>query len=365
MTHNRIMRRGLFGLLLAGSATMALAQETVTPPTITSPSAPAAAEAPAPAPTASPSISFAPNAPVVQQAPPPAPPPESVRNPAPEPGAATVARSPQRRSVAPARRVAQPAAAEPATLPPAPVAEAPVAAPRPEVTRPPAAPSVAPEAVAPAPATDEVSSGAAWAILGITLAVLAGWLAWLITRRRRRTTEAFDYDEPAIEQEAEYHPTYQVMQEPVAASPVAAPVIASATAGEHDARPWIDIGLRPISAEDALEVEVTVSNSGDAPAHDVRVSTWMLHGQSSEGEQALIDSRADARTTTLSVPPGADESVSSVLDMPQAGTPILVAEARYPLPQGGEGRIAATFEIETSGDPTNVEARLHEVIERA
>lgn len=355
----------MLGLLMAGSATMAIAQETVTPPTITPPTVTAPAATPAPAPAASPGITFAPNAPVVQTAPPPAPPPESVRNPAPEPGTtATATRSQPRRAAAPVTRAA-PAAAAPVTTaePAAAVAsEAPAVAPSPEITPPPAAPASAPEAAAaPAAQPEEVSSGAAWAILGLTLAALIGGIAWLIARRRRRAAEAFDYDEPVYEEEPAYQPTYQAIEEPVAA----APVVAAAAASDNAARPWIDIGLRPISAEDTLSVEVTVSNSGDAPAHDVRVSTWMLDGTSSEGERSLIEARSDAQTATLDVPTGADESVGSVLAMPQTGTPILVAEARYPLPQGGEGRIAATFEIETNGEPATVEARLHEVIERA
>lgn len=365
--------RGLLGLLMAGSATMALAQETVAPPTITPPTVSAPATTPAPAPAASPGITFAPNAPVVQQAPPPAPPPESVRNPAPEPGAtASATRTQPRRAAAPVARAA-PAVVAPAAIA-APVnevtSETPAAAPSAEVTPPPAVPAAAPEATAAPAQPEEVSSGAAWAILGLTLAALIGGLAWLIARRRRRTAEAFDYGEPAYVEEAThavepaYEPTYQTVEEPVPAAPVAAAAVASDPA----ARPWIDIGLRPIRAEadGDLEVELTVSNSGDADAHGVRVSTWMLDGaRSSDNEQALIDARDDAQVATLDVATGDDRAVDTRLALPAAAaTPLLVAEARYPLPDGGEGRIAAAFEIEANGDDT-VEARLHEVLERA
>ncbi len=154
---------------------------------------------------------------------------------------------------------------------------------------------------------------------------------------------------------------------PVAAAPVAAP-LATAAVADNAARPWIDIGLRPIRAEadGDLEVELTLSNSGDMDAHDVRVSTWMLDGaRSSDNEQALIDARGDAQVATLNVATGDDRAVDTRLALPaEAATPLLVAEARYPLPDGGEGRIAAAFEIEAHGDEA-VEARLHEVLERA
>jgi hypothetical protein len=217
----------------------------------------------------------------------------------------------------------------------APVAEAPLPAP----------------AAAPAPAAqpEELSSAAAWGMLAIPVIAILALGAWLLARRRRSRAEA--YDEPY------YAPADEaVVEAPLAAAPAAA---------EATARPWIDIGLRPVRAEDALEVEVTVSNSGDAPAQDVKVSTWMLNGaDSSDSEQALIEARSGAQIATVDVAPGEDQSVDTSVALPaDAGTPILVAEARYPLPTGGEGRIAATFEIDmTEGD---AEARLHDVLERA
>jgi hypothetical protein len=318
---------------------------------------------PAPAPAASPSITFAPQAPVVQTAPPPAPPPESVRNPALEPRAAARRAAP--RPAARAERVA------PASAPiAAPVAAAvsaapaiPAVAPSPEITPPPAAPEAQQPAVSAAPAApaEEMSSGAAWAMLGLFAAAIIGAIAFLVARRRRRSADTFDYDEPVYEQE----PATVAIEQPAAAAPLLAPAAVVTVASETAARPWIDIGLRPIGADEALDLEVTVSNSGDAPAHDVRVSTWMLAGgQSSDAEAALIEARSGAQVATLDVAEGDDASVGTRLALPdRGGTPILVAEARYPLPQGGEGRIAATFEIEI--DEGAVEARLHEVVERA
>ena len=188
-------------------------------------------------------------------------------------------------------------------------------------------------------------------MLAIPLIAILALVALFVSRRRRAAANAYD-DSYALAEEP-------VLEEPAAAAPI------SATAEAEAGRPWIDIGLRPIRAEDSLEVEVTVSNSGDAPAHDVRISTWMLNGnESSEGEQALIDARSGAQIATVDVAPGDDRSVDTRVALPdEAGTPILVAEARYPLPLGGEGRIAATFEIDVAeGD---AEARLHDVLERA
>jgi hypothetical protein len=362
MKQNHIARRVALGLLLGTAAIPAAAQETqpVSPPILTPAPPPVTtpeAGAPAPAPAASPSITFAPQSAVVQTVPPPpAPPPEATATEAPE-------------AAAPARRTAR-APAPRATNRPAPQAAAsPVAAPSPETV--PAEPAAAPvsaaplpvpapaPAVAPAPVPaaqpEELSSAAAWGMLAIPVIAILALAAWLLSRRRRSRAEAYDdtYYAPAEE---------TVIDEPVIEAPLAAAPVAAADAA---GRPWIDIGLRPVRAEDALEVEVTVSNSGDAAAHDVKVSTWMLNGaESSDGEQALIDARSGADTATVDVAPGEDRSVDTRVALPDdAATPILVAEARYKLPMGGEGRIAATFEIDmTEGD---AEARLHDVLERA
>jgi hypothetical protein len=369
MTNNRIIKRGLPGLLLAAAAIPAAAQETVTPPTITPAPAPSAtpAPSPAPAPAATPSIEFAPQAPVVQTAPPPAPPPESVRNPAPEPAAERTTR----RSAAPTPRAAPAVRAEVAAPAAAPVETAPEAAAPVETPAPVAAVAPADEqsaadqaAATPAPAeTEEVSSGAAWAILGLALAAIVGLIAFLIMRRRKRSdSDMFDYDESVAEPEPE--PEVAIAPPMVAAAPLVPETLA--VVDHNAARPWIDIGLRPIRAESdgALDVEVTVSNSGEVEASDVRVSTWMLNAGSSDGEQALIEARSDAQVATVDVAAGAEQAVDTRVNLPEGtSSPLLVAEARYPLPSGGEGRIAATFEIAV-GDETP-EARLHDVIERA
>ncbi|HEU4969320.1 hypothetical protein [Sphingomonas sp.] len=365
MTQNHIARRVALGLLLGSAAIPAAAQDvqSVTPPILTPAPPPVTtpeAAAPAPAPTASPSITFAPQSAVVQNVPPPpAPPPEATATEAPAATAPArrTARAPAPAATSRAARAAPQAAATPVAAPspeaapaeplPAPVSAAPLPAPA-------AAPAVAP-VPAPEAQPEELSSAAAWGMLAIPVIAILALAAWLLSRRRRSRAEAYDdtYYAPAEE---------TVVEEPVIEAPLAAAPVAAADAA---GRPWIDIGLRPVRAEDSLEVEVTVSNSGDAPAHDVKVSTWMLSGaESSDSEQALIETRSAADVATVDVAAGADESVDTRVVLPSdAGTPILVAEARYPLPMGGEGRIAATFEIDmTEGD---AEARLHDVLERA
>lgn len=358
MRHNHTAHRVALSLLLGSVAIPAAAQQAqpVTPPILTP--APAPVETPTAAPTASPSITFAPQAPVVQAVPPPpAPPPEAAATEAPAQRAAPARQRTtqvQQRTVRTATSTTAPPA--PSTAAPAAAIPAVTQAPQPEPTSIPSPEATASAAPAPAPAVqpaqEEMSSGAAWAMLAIPLIAILALGALLVSRRRRARAEAFE------------DTYYEPVEETVVAQPVAvAPIVAADE--ETASRPWIDIGLRPIRAEDSLEVEVTVSNSGDAPARDVRVSTWMLNGaESSQGEQALIEARSGSQIATVDVAAGGDKSVDTTVALPgDAPTPILVAEARYPLPQGGEGRIAATFEIDvTEGD---VEARLHDVLERA
>lgn len=386
MRHNH--KRIALGLLLASAALPATAQErqTAAPPPVTATPAPeAATPAPAPAPAPSPSITFAPSAPVVQNVPPPPAPPAEAAPAAAETRSVTRAsrptvsrptasvRSTVTRSTTTARTTTAPvpvptAAPAAAPSPTAAATAAPVAA-APEAT--------APEAAAPASAARAETSGndvLLWAPIVIGGLVILGLIAYLLAARRRRTDDVV-YEEEAyyapVEEAPVAEPTHAeeaaVLASPGYVEPIYdAPAAAAATATDA-ARPWIDIGLRPIRAESdgALEVEVTVSNSGDVDARDVRVSTWMLNGaESSDGEQALIEARSGAQVATVNVAPGDDESVDTKVAMPaEASSPLLVAEARYPLPQGGEGRIAATFEIDMSD--SDVEARLHDVLERA
>ncbi|TGX54281.1 hypothetical protein E5A73_09245 [Sphingomonas gei] len=386
--------------LLIGAAllaTPAFAQEaptqTVTPPPI------AATAEPAPAPA--PRIEMAPSAPIVQPAPPPGPRPETATEAAPR-AVHSATRSTQTRqtarTAAPARQaapapVAEPAAPAPVAQSPAPVAETPVQT----------AAAPAPAPVAPAPAAETTTtqtvtsngSSLPW-LLGGLLLVLAGAAAFLLMRRRSDETDEVEpvYEEPVAP---------RVYEAPVAAAPVveprrtpevspfmaatAAAAIAPAAipsaaeeiaeahveaelaepetedlAGVTDApapvanRPWLEFGLRPVRAgtseEEALvDVELTVGNSGDVPARNVRISTFMLADADGGEMESLLTGRVtDTAVPPVTIEPGDGTRVDAHLAVPKGEmgrvfNPVVIAEARYTLADGREGRTSAMFKI--------------------
>ena len=394
--------------LLIGAAllaTPAFAQEaptqTVTPPPI--------AVTPAPAPAPAPRIVMTPSAPIVQPAPPPGPAPEAAPAPRAERAAPRqTARQTVRettRTAAPARQAAPAPAAAPADAPAAPVAQSPApaaepaapvaAAPAPEIAAPPAA-----ETTTTQTATSSGPSPAWPWLLGGLLLLVAGAAAMLLMRRRRDENDLVEdrvYEEPVAP---------QAYEAPVAAAPIAAaPVIeprrapelspfmaatAAATvapaamaptaeaaahvaaelaepetedlAGITDApapvanRPWLEFGLRPVRAgtseEEALvDVELTVGNSGDVPARNVRISTFMLADAEAGEMESLLTGRAtDTAVPPVTIEPGDGTRVDAHLAVPKGEmgrvfNPVVVAEARYTLPDGREGRTSAMFKI--------------------
>lgn len=398
--------------LFLGAAFLALpaqAQDTpqqVTPPPIMTTPAPA----PAPAPAPQPQVVIQPSAPVVQSVP-------SVEEqqrgaaaadaPAPAERRATATRTTTTRTTttragpAPARQAAPAPAAETPTAPPSPPID-PSAVPAPLPPQAETAP--APEAAAPV-ATDTTttqtsSTAIAWPWLIGGLALLGlGIIAFLFTRRRRNeeavTTETA-YAEPAYVAPVAAAP---VVVEPVAApdaaviaqvppaderivrrelSPAIVPEVAAAEqveeaeiadaskddlAGVADAaapvshRPWIELGLRPVSAgtteeEAMVDFELTVGNSGDTQARNVRISSFMLadEAESTEMERMLTERRADTIVPPVSIEPGDGTRVDAHLAVPKGDlgrvfNPVVVAEARYTLPDGSEARTAAAFRI--------------------
>lgn len=297
---------------------------------------------------------------------------------------------------------ARPAAAAPAA---APVAQPPASVVEPSA---PTAVTPAPETAAPAPVTEtttqqtETSNGGfAWPwLLGGLLLILAGAAALLLMRRRR--------DEPEYVEETVYEPEApRAYEAPVAAAPIAPePVVAprrapelspfmAATAaaaapatvaaapeaieearteaelaepesedlaGVTDApapvanRPWLEFGLRPVRAgtseEEALvDVELTVGNAGDVPARDVRISTFMLaDAESGEMENLLTGRAVDTAVPPVTIAPGDGTRIDAHLAVPKGEmgrvfNPVVVAEARYTLPDGREGRTSAAFKI--------------------
>ena len=311
------------------------------------------------------------------------------------------------RTAAPVRP--RPVAVSPRVQPPAPVAAAPALAPAPAATQnipaatvppaPIAAPPAAappPEAADPAPRAEAQQGSAIWPWLLAAAIAVAGLL--LFARRRRRTEEEgyVAYEAPVAAAEPVAAP---IVAAPVAAAPIAAPIeIASITtpadASEADAvplagsadrgRPWIELMMRPVRAgvgEDSarVEFELGVQNTGSAAAHDVHISTWMLPaGSGSEMERMLIERPTGVERIEATIAPGDGARIETAVALPRAGlvdaiTPVVVADARYRLPDGSEGRTSASFAVgvpdgedlimfdvdNPSGMHEGVEARLH------
>lgn len=358
--------------------------------------------------------------------------------------AATVARSAPVAATAPA---ATTAAATPAqTTTPAPESAAPTAettAPAPETTAPAADTSTATETTT----TEQQQNGAPlWPIFALIALAVVGGAAYLLMRRRRVADEDEVYYEPETTYAAEpvtdtVHAEPVVEERPVVverapvhspvaaaapiaaaaatpalarvdatgspAEPVAAPSeevtvtdaeaedVAALTDGAAPVRdrPWLEFAMRPVragtNADEALvEIELTVANSGNVAADNVRVSTFMLTDtHASEMENMLVDSPADAAVEPVTIAPGEGARIDATLaalkaDLGGEGrfTPVVVADARYTLPDGSEGRTSASFVVGVADGEggalvpidladrvmrDDIEARLHGAVEHA
>jgi hypothetical protein len=196
---------------------------------------------------------------------------------------------------------------------------------------------------------------------------------------------------------AEFEPAAEeslAMPEQVAvAEPDPADVEAlAATSAAPDGRPWLEFLMRPVRAGTSkdgaiVEFELTVGNTGTVTARDVRISTFMFAAGSageSEMERMLIDPPADAALEEVTIKAGEATRIEARMELPREGLadesvlPVVVADARYRLPDGTEGRTRASFEVgipsgdgigpfktdRVSGLLESVEARLHDEPER-
>ena len=396
--HTNPHRRAIAMLLAAVAlpATPLLAQDIqplpvpaqTAPPSVVTPP-PVVSVAPPTAPQAAPAQTVQ----TVQSLPP-------VAEPEPQaPAAAAPRRSVERAAPQSRVRPAQPAAS-PATL---------AATAAPALTPEPIAPAAAPvaEPVAPLPAEPvavEAANPAAvsgsnapwiWLVAGLAaIAALAGLLAW----RRRRAAERYyedEFDEPVhrsvVAPVVEPVPDAMIAAAPMAVAPallVPAPqpdvaaadadanpvaeigsvAVGEAASADVDAmvasssapagRPWLELMMRPMRAgtnrDDAVvEFELTVGNAGDVPAKDVRISSWMFaagSAQESEMERMLIDPPTDSRLSEVTIQPGDGTRIEAAIALSTAHAngkvlPVLVADARYTLADGSEGRTSASFEI--------------------
>jgi LPXTG-motif cell wall-anchored protein len=139
--------------------------------------------------------------------------------------------------------------------------------------------------------------------------------------------------------------------------------VAALTAGDAPVadRPWLEMAMRPLRAgtnvdEALVEIELTVGNSGSVSADDVRISTFMFAGAPAddEMERLLRDRDADA-VPAVRIKPGEGRTIEAILALPRASlngsvSPVIVAEARYSLADGSEGRTSASFRIGVSDE---------------
>ncbi|HYI47545.1 MAG TPA: hypothetical protein VEX35_03685 [Allosphingosinicella sp.] len=383
--------------------------------------------APAPVIAAPPPTITAPPAPVTVT-----PPVATAPRATPAPQARTTPRA--ARPAAPARtatRAPVPArAARPAPTPAAP-APAPEAAPI-ETAPPPVADAAVPPppAAEPAPAPAEqpaaTTSILPWIIGAAALLILA--LGFLAIRRRRPAEEYFEetyeetpaetrietpiapYAEPALAAapfapeptfgRADVEPAEQDYDEVTAASIEEVEIVRSdaadvealaADSAPVAGRPWIEFLLRPLRAGTSrdnaiVQFELTVGNTGSVSAKDVRISTWVVAaGEGTDMERSLIEPPAEATHNEIDIAAGDGARVEAKIAMSKEGLdapvlPVVVADARYTLPDGSEGRTHASFAIGvpeedgsalqpfridgSSGLRENVEARLYGEPER-
>lgn len=395
MKHTDIRPRAALFIGAALLATPAFAQDapatqSVTPPPIL--------VTPAPAPPAPRQvIEILPASPVVQAVP---------ETPVAAPVAPTRATTATRQTRAasqprPSAATATPVAATPPAAAPVTEAPAPVATTTEAVTPP--AVLAQPEAVpvSEATTTTETSrSGSIWPwLLGGLALVIAGIAAALLMRRRDpeyveehrepvAVTPAAVAERPVFVAAA---PARIVEPEPELAglpvAPVPEPEVREAQAAVATAedvsvhapasedlvgvadgsapvarRPWIELGMRPVRAgtnkDDAVvDFELTVGNSGDTSAKDVRISTFMLAegGSPSEIENLMVEHRDDNAVAPVTIEPGEGTRVDAHLAVPKGElgrtfNPVVVAEARYTLPDGRQGRTSAAFKIGTASE---------------
>jgi hypothetical protein len=163
--------------------------------------------------------------------------------------------------------------------------------------------------------------------------LLAGVAAFVLLRRRRRDDV--------------YEETYDA---PVAETAMAAEPVAAAV---ETGRPWLDLSLQPVRAgvegdEAVVQFALKVDNHGVAPARDVRVSAFMLQAGASDAERSLIE---PTEMPAVEIAPGETKRVESSVALPtdqvegDAVLPVVVADARYTLPDGSEGHTSASFAV--------------------
>lgn len=286
---------------------------------------------------------FAPPQEVVQPVPPPpAPAPEAA-----VPNPAAIAATPNRAATRAANPVSR--AAPVAATPAPPIADSAKAAASSAVGSEEVAPmeaeaiAPAPEPVAPASTTaDKRTSLRLWVAAAISLVVAL--LGFLFLRRRRSKGELV-YNMPA--------------DAPVDETGALMPEI------NLSKRPWIRLTLQPTHAQrsgdrQTVDYNLIVENDGQIPAHDVRVSSFLTGAKGTSKAAGLGIGQAE--THHIDVEPGASVPLAGKVTVRDGSKPKIVADARYLLPDGGEGHIAARFGIDMSTPSGSAE--VEDVLER-
>ena len=234
-----------------------------------------------------------------------------------------------------------------------------------------------------------------WPLAVIAALIVAAGAFFFLRRRKAANEEQYWAEEPV---EPAYAEPVPVAHEPAPYAsaavtpqhdllPAAAPAavaaeeasvvradsddVAALTAVDAPAdRPWLEFAIRPVRAgtnvdEALVEIELTVGNAGAVTAEDVRISTFMLSADQAndvggEMERLLIEPRDDSSVAPLTIAAGEGTRVDATLAMNRAALgggdfrPVVIADARYRLPDGSEGRTRASFLIggaTASGDP--------------
>jgi hypothetical protein len=193
---------------------------------------------------------------------------------------------------------------------------------------------------------------------------------------------------PLFVQPAGERPAAPAMVEEVSVDDAAEADVAALAADSAPVagRPWLEFLMRPVRAgtsqdDTIVQFELTVGNTGTVAAKDVCISTWMFAAGAagdSQMERMLIDPPAGANVSQVDIGAGDGTRVDGEISLPKAGLtdsvlPVVVADARYRLPDGSEGRTSASFAVglpegdgiapfqldRASGLIETVEARLH------
>ena len=183
---------------------------------------------------------------------------------------------------------------------------------------------------------EDEGGGLAWPLIVAAILLVLGAIAFLLARGPRRRRAAVVHR--AVEEEPVYVP-------PMAAAPIA-------PAG----RPHIDLRMRPLRAgvegEGArIEFELTVLNEGPVEAEDVRVFTWMTAAAGQDATRALLPPPGHVGTPPVTLAAGEARTLQASVALPRAELrgasllPAVVADIRYRLPGGREGRTAAAFSV--------------------